>query len=150
VIDVVWRQERYADAPTVRVFEDDWLLADLNASQSLVTKDAFPIGVWSRLSSASLAKSMGAYFLSWRTAESRMSKRLDSAWDWSREEDSCIVVAWTNTKAILAYAQLIILARLPHTVQQSEAAAFLPEAGSSILPRLAVLSRFTFLFCLFH
>ena len=120
--------DRFADVPNTLRFIDIWLVADAQAKaaglQGWETPSAY---VWPRLPAAMLQTTMAVWQVSWLNAAEESSKLPTYKYAWTREVEGGREVFSAARAATVMYAKLTILAKLPHTVQQSEAADFLPS-----------------------
>ena len=120
--------DRFADVPNTLRFIDIWLVADAQAKAAgLQGWELLILHVWPRLPAAVLQTSMAVWQVSWLNAAEESSKLPTNKFAWTREVEGGREVFFSARASISMNAKLTILAKLPHTVQQSEAADFLPS-----------------------
>ena len=120
--------DRFADVPNTLRFIDIWLVADAQAKAAgLQSWEALSANVWPRLPAAVLQTSMAVWQVSWLNAAEESSKLPPNKWAWTREVEGGREVFCAARASVSMNAKLTILAKLPHTVQQSEATDFLPS-----------------------
>ena len=82
--------------------------------------------VWARLSSQQVARSMATWGVSWQTVDAATEALSTYKISWTREKDgmSCF-----GRASICINSKLLILARTPSFVAESEARDAIPEIG---------------------
>ena len=120
--------DRFADVPNTLRFIDIWLVADAQAKAAgLQSWETLSTNTWPRLPAAVLQTSMAVWQVSWLNAAEESSKLPTNKFAWTREVEGGRDVLFAARASISMNAKLTILAKLPHTVQQSEATDFLPS-----------------------
>jgi len=136
--------DRFADVPNTLRFIDIWLAADAQAKAAGLQNFEPPsTSAWPRLPAAVLQTSMAMWQVSWLNAAEEFSKLPPDKFAWTREVEGGRNVFCLARAASLMHAKLTILAKLPHTVQQSEATDFLPSPDEPLFAdRLYETCRF--------
>ena len=136
--------DRFADVPNTLRFIDIWLVADAQAKAAgLQSWETPSTTAWPRLPAAVLQTSMAVWQVSWLNAAEESSKLPTFKYAWTREVEGGREVFFAARASTSMNAKLTILAKLPHTVQQSEATDFLPSPDEPLFAdRMYETARF--------
>jgi hypothetical protein len=120
--------ERFASVCVALKSMEDLTGFDKQASEAGTVFDWPSLCVWSRLLSERLMRVLGVWSLTWQNVVAKFEAMpMDiSAWEYAKGEGS--VVKYLASESIQLNLQLLMLARLPSTVQKSEVAGILPLA----------------------
>lgn len=125
--------ERFAAVQTAARYVKDWLAAILKATETgSRALDGSPSSfVWARLTPAELLKVMAVTSVSWKTAEPRFGEFGNNPMTWVREGEGK-TVHFGSKASFRLNVQLVMLARVPSSVQEATAVDFLPEPGGCV------------------
>ena len=118
--------ERFASVRVAMQFMEDLTEFDKQANEAGTAFDLASIYVWPRLLSERLMCVLGVWSLTWQNAAAKVEAMPVSKWAWIYVKGEGDVVKFFATESILLNLQLLMLARLPSTVQKSEVVDILP------------------------
>ena len=118
--------ERFASVTVAMKFMDDLAGFDEQACAAGTAFDVTSTYFFSRLPSERMMRVLKVWSLTWQNAVAKVQAIPPAKCFWTREHNGEVVQFMANN-AILLNVQLLMLARSPSTVQESEAADTLPE-----------------------
>jgi hypothetical protein len=124
--------ERLAAVRTALRFMQDWEVANQKAQVANVASLSVATYLWNRFQAAPLARAMTVWGMSWQNVKSRFDGAPADQYAWTRKEGGKSISYQSNDSAALA-VQLSILTKLPFSVQESEAAAFVDDAAGAMV-----------------
>ena len=109
-------------------FMEDLAEFDKQANEAGTMFDVCSVKVWPRLVSERLMRALGVRSLTWQNVVAKVEAMPMHRWAWTYDKGQGDVVQCLANESILLNLQLLMLARLPSTVQKSELADMLPVA----------------------
>jgi hypothetical protein len=120
--------ERFASVRVAMKFMEDLTEFDKQANEAGTAFDWPSVCVWPRLFSEQLMRVLGVWSLTWQNVVAKVGAIPMNKWAWTREKGEGDEVKYMASESIVLNLQLLMLARLPSTVQTSEVAGILPLA----------------------
>ena len=120
--------ERFASVRVAMKFMEDLIVFDKQANEAGTMFDLASVYVWPRLLSERLVRALGVRSLTWQNVVAKVEAMPTHRWAWTYDKGQGDVVQCLANESILLNLQLLMLARLPSTVQKSEVADILPLA----------------------
>ena len=120
--------ERFASVHVAMKFMEDLTEVDKQANEAGTAFEWASVMVWPRLPSEWLMNVLGVRSLTWQNVVAKVEALPLSKWVWTYDGGEDGVVENMAIESILLNLQLLMLARLPSTVQESEVAGILPLA----------------------
>jgi hypothetical protein len=120
--------ERFASVRVAMQFMEDLTGFDKQANEAGTAFDWPSIGVWPRLLSERLMRVFGVWSLTWQNVVAKVEAMPMNKFAWTYDKGDDEVVKNMASESVLLNLQLLMLARLPSTVHQSEVADILPVA----------------------
>jgi hypothetical protein len=120
--------ERFASVRVAMQFMEDLTEFDKQANEAGTAFDDPSVMVWPRLLGERLMRVLGVWSLTWQNVVAKVEAMPLSKWVWTYDGGEDDVVKNMAIESIVLNLQLLMLARLPSTVQESEVAALLPLA----------------------
>jgi hypothetical protein len=120
--------ERFASVRVAMKFMEDLTGFDKQANEAGTAFDSASVYVWPRLLSERLMRVLGVWSLTWENAVANVEAMPMNKMAWTYAKREGDVVEFMANGSILLNLQLLMLARLPSTVQKSEVAGILPLA----------------------
>ena len=120
--------ERFASVRVAMKFMEDLIVFDKQANEAGTMFDIASVCVWPRLLSERLMRALGVRSLTWQNVVAKVEAMPTHKWAWTYDKGQGDVVQCLANESILLNLQLLMLARLPSTVQKSELADILPVA----------------------
>ena len=120
--------ERFASVCVAMQFMEDLTEFDKQAHEAGTAFDWASVNVWPRLLSERLMRVLGVWSLSWQNVVEKVDAMPMDKFSWTYIKGEGDVLKFMSIESILLNLQLLMLARLPSTVQESEVADILPLA----------------------
>jgi hypothetical protein len=120
--------ERFASVRVAMKFMEDLTVFDKQANEAGTMFDVASVLVWPRLLSERLVRVLGVWSLTWQNVAAKFEAMASNKFAWTYDKGEGDVVKNMAIESILLNLQLLMLARLPSTLQKSEAADILPLA----------------------
>jgi hypothetical protein len=120
--------ERFASVGVAMKFLADLAEFDKQATEAGTMFDLASIFVWPRLFGEWLPCVLGVRSLTWQSVVAKAEAMAVHKWAWTHTNEEGDVVKNMSSESIALNLQLLMLARLPGTVQGSEVAGTLPLA----------------------
>jgi hypothetical protein len=120
--------ERFASVRVAMQFMEDLTGFDKQANEAGTSFEVASACVWPRLLSERLMCVLGVWSLTWQNVAAKVEAMPIHKLAWTCVKGEGDVVKFLAIESILLNLQLLILARLPSTVQKSEVAGILPLA----------------------
>jgi hypothetical protein len=119
--------ERFASVRVALKFMEGLTEFDKHANEAGTAFDFASIVVWSRLVSGQLMRVLRVWSLTWQNFVAKVEAMPMNTMAWTYDKGGNMVT-YLAIESILLNLQLLMLARLPSTVQKSEVAGILPLA----------------------